>query len=89
MLDDNPLLMRLYVGETPIFNWILLIWFVPSLLALWLASLVKPLNAKLSQITLGVSGLLPENTPDILGGIIRAHPRYDGPDGHQCARYHL
>ncbi|MFP3352794.1 DUF2339 domain-containing protein [Pseudoalteromonas sp. SIMBA_153] len=57
-LDDNPLLMRLYVGETPIFNWILLIWFVPSLLALWLASLVKPLNAKLSQITLGVSGLL-------------------------------
>ncbi|NWL14274.1 DUF2339 domain-containing protein [Pseudoalteromonas sp. Scap03] len=57
-LDDNPLLMRLYVGETPIFNWILLIWLVPSLLALWLASLVKPLNAKLSQITLGVSGLL-------------------------------
>ena len=50
--------MRLYVGETPIFNWVLLIWFVPSLLALWLASLVKPLNAKLSQITLGVSGLL-------------------------------
>ncbi len=57
-LDDNPLLMRLYVGETPIFNWVLLIWFVPSLLALWLASLVKSLNAKLSQITLGVSGLL-------------------------------
>lgn len=57
-LDDNPLLMRLYVGETPIFNWILLIWLVPSLLALWLASLVKSLNAKLSQITLGVSGLL-------------------------------
>ena len=57
-LDNNPLLMRLYVGETPIFNWILLIWFVPSLLALWLASLVKSLNAKLSQITLGVSGLL-------------------------------
>ncbi|MBT2152294.1 DUF2339 domain-containing protein [Pseudoalteromonas tetraodonis] len=57
-LDDNPLLMRLYVGETPIFNWVLLIWFIPSLLALWLASLVKSLNAKLSQITLGVSGLL-------------------------------
>jgi len=57
-LDNNPLLMRLYVGETPIFNWILLIWLVPSLLALWLASLVKSLNAKLSQITLGVSGLL-------------------------------
>jgi len=57
-LDDNPLLMRLYVGETPIFNWVLLIWFVPSLLALWLASLVKSLNAKLSQIILGVSGLL-------------------------------
>lgn len=57
-LDDNPLLMRLYVGETPIFNWILLIWLVPSLLALWLASLVKSLNAKLSQIILGVSGLL-------------------------------
>ena len=58
MLDNNPLLMRLYVGETPIFNWVLLIWLVPSLLALWLASLVKSLNAKLSQITLGVSGLL-------------------------------
>ena len=57
-LDNNPLLMRLYVGETPIFNWVLLIWLVPSLLALWLASLVKSLNAKLSQITLGVSGLL-------------------------------
>ncbi|MDN3484525.1 DUF2339 domain-containing protein [Pseudoalteromonas sp. APC 3224] len=57
-LDDNPLLMRLYVGETPIFNWVILIWLVPSLLALWLASLVKPFNAKLSQITLGVSGLL-------------------------------
>ncbi|TMP55295.1 DUF2339 domain-containing protein, partial [Pseudoalteromonas sp. S1610] len=39
-LDDNPLLIRLYVCETPIFNWILLIWFVPSLLALWVASLV-------------------------------------------------
>ncbi|QBJ63779.1 DUF2339 domain-containing protein [Pseudoalteromonas sp. DL-6] len=57
-LGDNPLLMRLYVGETPIFNWVILIWLVPSLLALWLASLVKSLNAKLSQITLGVSGLL-------------------------------
>ena len=57
-LDNNPLLMRLYVGETPIFNWVILIWLVPSLLALWLASLVKSLNAKLSQITLGVSGLL-------------------------------
>lgn len=57
-LDDNPLLMRLYVGETPIFNWVILIWLVPSLLTLWLASLVKSLNAKLSQITLGVSGLL-------------------------------
>lgn len=57
-LDNNPLLMRLYVGETPIFNWVLLIWLVPSLLVLWLASLVKSLNAKLSQITLGVSGLL-------------------------------
>ena len=57
-LDNNPLLMRLCVGETPIFNWVILIWLVPSLLALWLASLVKSLNAKLSQITLGVSGLL-------------------------------
>ncbi|KPZ64120.1 hypothetical protein AN392_02633 [Pseudoalteromonas sp. P1-16-1b] len=57
-LDNNPLLMRFYVGETPIFNWVILIWLVPSLLALWLASLVKSLNAKLSQITLGVSGLL-------------------------------
>ena len=57
-LDNNPLLMRLYVAETPIFNWVILIWLVPSLLALWLASLVKSLNAKLSQITLGVSGLL-------------------------------
>lgn len=57
-LDNNPLLMRLYVGETPIFNWVILIWLVPSLLALWLASLVKSLNAKLSQIILGVSGLL-------------------------------
>jgi len=57
-LDNNPLLMRLYVGETPIFNWVILIWLVPSLLALWLASLVKSLNAKLSQITFGVSGLL-------------------------------
>ncbi|WP_193049820.1 DUF2339 domain-containing protein [Pseudoalteromonas undina] len=57
-LDNNPLLMRLYVGETPIFNWVILIWLVPSLLALWLVSLVKSLNAKLSQITLGVSGLL-------------------------------
>lgn len=57
-LDDNPLLMRLYVGETPLFNWVILIWLVPSLLALWLANLVKSLNAKLSEIILGASGLL-------------------------------
>lgn len=57
-LDDNPLLMRLYVGEVPLLNWLLLTWLVPSLLVLWLANLVKSFNVKLSQITLGVSGLL-------------------------------
>lgn len=57
-LDNNPLFERLYIGETPVFNWVLLTWFVPGLLALWLAKLVKPLNTTLSAIVVGVSGLL-------------------------------
>ena len=57
-LYENPLFIRLYVGEMPLFNWLLLTWLVPSILTLWLAKLVKPLNAKFSQIVLGVSGLL-------------------------------
>lgn len=57
-VNENPLLTSLYIGETPLFNWLLLTWLVPSMLALWLAQLVKPLNAKFSQIILAVSGLL-------------------------------
>ncbi|MGS0497800.1 DUF2339 domain-containing protein [Pseudoalteromonas sp. S1727] len=57
-LHDNPLLVRLYVGETPLFNWLLFTWLAPSLLVAWLASLVKPLNVKLNQIVLLGSGLL-------------------------------
>lgn len=57
-LDDNPLFMPIYVGETPLFNWLLLTWLVPSLLAVWLAKLVKPINAKVSQIILAGAGLL-------------------------------
>ncbi|MDN3378903.1 MULTISPECIES: DUF2339 domain-containing protein [unclassified Pseudoalteromonas] len=57
-LNDNPLLTSLYVGETPIFNWVLLMWLVPSALALWLTKLVKPVNAQLSKIILAVAGVL-------------------------------
>lgn len=57
-LYENPLLIRLYMGEMPLFNWVLFTWCVPSVLTLWLATLVKPLNAELSQVILGLSGLL-------------------------------
>ena len=57
-VNENPLLTPLHVGETPLFNWVLLIWLLPSMLALWLAKLVKPVNTQLSQIILGVAGVL-------------------------------
>jgi len=58
MFDNNPLLTSLYIGETPVFNWVLMMWLVPSALALWLANLVKPVNTQLSKIILVVAGVL-------------------------------
>ncbi|MCQ8878977.1 DUF2339 domain-containing protein [Pseudoalteromonas shioyasakiensis] len=57
-LNENPLFTSLYVGETPMFNWVLLMWLVPSALALWLATLVKPVNIQLSKIILAIAGVL-------------------------------
>lgn len=57
-LNENPLLTSLYVGETPVFNWVILMWLIPSALALWLAKLVKSINTQLSKITLAVAGVL-------------------------------
>ena len=56
LLDNNPLLTSLNVGDTPLFNWVLLMWLIPSVLALWLAKLVKPIYAQLSKIVQGVAG---------------------------------
>ena len=56
LLDDNPLFESLYIGELPIFNWLLLLWLVPAGLTLWLAKLVKPINAKATPFILAVAG---------------------------------
>lgn len=57
-IDKNPLLERLYIGEIPLFNWLLLTWLVPSVLIVWLANFIKPINKTLSQVLLGGAGLL-------------------------------
>jgi len=56
LLDDNPLFESLYIGELPILNWLLLLWLVPTGLTLWLAKLVKPINAKAMPFILAVAG---------------------------------
>ena len=56
LLEDNPLFESLYIGELPIFNWLLLLWLVPAGLTLWLAKLVKPINAKATPFILAVAG---------------------------------
>ncbi|KDC52058.1 DUF2339 domain-containing protein [Pseudoalteromonas sp. S3431] len=56
LFDDNPLFESLYIGELPIFNWLLLLWLVPAGLTLWLAKLVKPINAKATSFILAVVG---------------------------------
>ncbi|MBG9999817.1 DUF2339 domain-containing protein [Pseudoalteromonas sp. NSLLW24] len=56
LLDDNPLFESLYIGELPIFNWLLLLWLVPAGLTLWLAKLVKPINVKATPFILAVAG---------------------------------
>lgn len=57
-MDSNPLSEQLYIGETPLFNWLLLTWVIPSALALWLANLIKPIDKTFSQVVQGVAGLL-------------------------------
>ena len=58
LLDDNPLLISIYIGELPVFNWLFLLWLVPAGLTIWLYSLIKPINAKVAPFVLGVAGLL-------------------------------
>jgi uncharacterized membrane protein len=58
LLDDNPLLTSIYIGELPVLNWLFLLWLVPAGLAVWLYSLIKPINAKVAPFVLGVAGLL-------------------------------
>ncbi len=58
LLDDNPLLSSIYIGELPVFNWLFLLWLVPAGLTTWLYSLIKPINAKVAPFVLGVAGLL-------------------------------
>lgn len=58
LLDDNPLLTSIYIGELPVFNWLFLLWLVPAGLTIWLYSLIKPINAKVAPFVLGVAGLL-------------------------------
>jgi len=58
LLDDNPLLSSIYIGELPVFNWLFLLWLVPAGLTIWLYSLIKPINAKVAPFVLGVAGLL-------------------------------
>ena len=58
LLDDNPLLTSIYIGELPVLNWLFLLWLVPAGLTVWLYSLIKPINAKIAPFVLGVAGLL-------------------------------
>lgn len=56
LLEDNPLFESLYIGELPIFNWLLLLWLVPAGLTLMLGKLVKPINAKATPFVLVAAG---------------------------------
>ncbi len=58
LLDDNPLLSSIYIGELPVFNWLFLLWLVPAGLTIWLYSLIKPINAKVAPFVLVIAGLL-------------------------------
>lgn len=58
LLDDNPLLTSIYIGELPVFNWLFLLWLVPALLAFWLYKLIKPINAKAAPFILTAAGIL-------------------------------
>ncbi|TMS88821.1 DUF2339 domain-containing protein, partial [Pseudoalteromonas sp. S201] len=35
LLDDNPLLTSIYIGELPVLNWLFLLWLVPAGLTVW------------------------------------------------------
>lgn len=58
LLDDNPLLTSIYIGELPVFNWLFLLWLVPALLTFWLYTLIKPINAKVASFILAAAGIL-------------------------------
>ncbi|WP_024593704.1 MULTISPECIES: DUF2339 domain-containing protein [unclassified Pseudoalteromonas] len=56
LLDNNPLFESIYVGELPLFNWLLLLWLVPGGLTLWLSTFIKPINAKATPFILAIAG---------------------------------
>ncbi|WP_372761242.1 DUF2339 domain-containing protein [Pseudoalteromonas sp.] len=47
LLDDNPLFSNINVGDTALFNWLLLLWLVPAGLTVWLAKLIATTAPKL------------------------------------------
>jgi uncharacterized membrane protein len=56
LLDDNPFITPIYIGELPLFNWLLLLWWIPAGLTFWLYWLTKPIYAKAAPFILAVAG---------------------------------
>ncbi|KPZ62465.1 DUF2339 domain-containing protein [Pseudoalteromonas sp. P1-7a] len=58
LLNANPFLSAIYIGEIIVFNWLFLLWLVPAGLVLWLYRLIKPLYTKVAPFILIVAGAL-------------------------------
>ena len=58
LLNANPFLSSIYIGEYFVFNWLFLLWLVPAGLVLWLYTLIKPLYTKAAPSILTVAGVL-------------------------------
>ncbi|MEJ2912290.1 DUF2339 domain-containing protein [Pseudoalteromonas sp. C12FD-1] len=58
LLNANPFLNSIYIGEYSVFNWLFLLWLVPAGLVLWLYTLIKPLYTKAAPFILTVAGVL-------------------------------
>ena len=58
LVNANPFLSAIYIGEIIVFNWLFLLWLVPAGLVLWLYRLIKPLYTKVAPFILIVAGAL-------------------------------
>ncbi|TMO77493.1 DUF2339 domain-containing protein [Pseudoalteromonas sp. S3776] len=58
LVNANPFLSAIYIGEIIVFNWLFLLWLVPAGLTIWLYTLIKPINVKVAPFILAAAGIL-------------------------------